>query len=86
MKNYTSEEIKNKMIEFFQYQVDDLKRCYKNPYICEDFSKAKLLDYNIQQMLAVSFFCQKFDIEYEEIDKLYTEYREKLDNLYKEYT
>lgn len=70
----------DKVKDYFEMEYNDTIRTLKNPYW--GMQAVNVIKYSIQRCLGVAFFVQdSFDIPFDDINKLYTEYRRKLEEL-----
>lgn len=82
----SSETILYKTKKYYEGEYKDLKKCYEQEFLKDCLTKAQLLDKTLQRMLGVAFFVQELDVEFNDIDSLYEEYKAKATDLYNQYT
>lgn len=68
-----------KVKEYYESEYKSTKGCIDRQV--EWMTPAELVNVTLHQMLGIAQFVQTVGVSYEEIDKLYTEYKEKLEKL-----
>ena len=66
-----------------EYYEMELKECAMLEEYCKKYHQnlKEYKDATIQRGLGVAFFVQKLGVEYEVIDKIYTDFKEKVDKM-----